>query len=109
MLAFWIEVKRRLKVGWAVIASIAGAAAVLAVYVWREKHRETEAAFARSQTKYTERVAAANAQAAIEIHVAATKEAGVRTELADIVRDPDGDRRRQRLLELAARVEGGKS
>lgn len=109
MLAFWIELKRRAKVSWAVIASLAGGAAILAAYFWRERHQQTEAAFERSETKYAERVAVANAQAAIEIHVASTKEAGVRTELAEIVRDPDGDRRRQRLLELAARVEGGKS
>lgn len=109
MLAFWIELKRRAKVSWAVIASLAGGAAILAAYLWRERHQQTEAAFERSETKYAERVAVANARAAIEIHTAQNKESAVRAELVEIDKDPDGDRRRQKLIELAARVEGTKS
>jgi hypothetical protein len=110
MLAFWIELKRRAKANWAVIAGVAISALVAAYALVRRKnealaHDVIDDVMATAK----EKVAAANAQAAIEIHVAATKEAGVHEELKAIVRDPDGDSRRQRMIELAARVEGRKS
>jgi formamidopyrimidine-DNA glycosylase len=111
MLAFWIELKRRAKASWAVFAALVAGALVVIGYALAKKktQAETHGHLDDLLAKTTERVAAANAQAAIEIHVAETKEVAVRAELTEIGQDPDGDRRRQRLIELAARVEGGKS
>lgn len=110
MLAFWFELKRRVKTSGAALLA-AGVSLLLAIaYLFTRRSQQ----HARATTMdpllehAAERVAAANARAAIEVHVAATKEAGVRKELVEIDQDPDGDRRRQRLIDLAARVEGRK-
>jgi hypothetical protein len=111
MLAFWIEIKRRLKTVWVVLAALAAGAVAVAAFALSRKKNQAAANERLDDVlgKAAEKVAVANARAAIEIHVAETKEAGVRAELQEIVRDPDIDQRSQRLIELAARVEGGKS
>jgi predicted nicotinamide N-methyase len=108
MLAFWIELKRRLKTaGWALLT--AGGALLLAVaylFTKRAKNRVRATTLDPMLEQAAQRTAAANARASIEVHIARTKEEAVRSELAAIDKDADGDSRRQRLIELAARVEG---
>jgi hypothetical protein len=111
MLAFWTELKRRVKTSGAALLAAGGALLLAVVYLFTRRSAEQR----RSPTldplldHATQVVAAANARAAIEIHVAHAKEGEVRKELVEIDKDPDGESRRQRLIALAARVEGGKS
>ena len=107
MLAFWIEFKRRLKTS-AVILATGGVTLLLAIaYLFTRKSKQYAGAITGGLLEHaTERIAAANARAAIEVHVARTKEADVHAELKAIDAEPDGDRQRQRLVELAEQVEG---
>lgn len=49
-------------------------------------------------------IAAANAQAAVEVSVARTKDAAVQSELTQILGDTDAKRRRRALISLSDRV-----
>lgn len=51
-----------------------------------------------------DRIAGANAQAAVEVAVARSKDVATRTELGKILEEPNGKRRRAGLVELARRV-----
>lgn len=103
----WTEVKRRLKSAWAALGvALLALGAAAALLLGRRRERQS----IETDTKIDEardRIAAANARAAIEIHVARAKDETVRAELADIAKDRDGQRKRQRLLELERRVRTG--
>ena len=58
------------------------------------------AAIAKASTE----IATANAQAAIEVTAARTKDAQVKAELREVVAIKDGKERRQKLADLGARV-----
>src|SRR5688500_18989638 len=97
MWEIWIEAKRRLKTGGAFLIA-AGAALGLAIwYVFSRRARSGQATERIDSVidLVEERIAAANARAAIEIHVARAKEETVVAELRAIDADPDGERRRQ--------------
>lgn len=106
MRSLWIEFVRRLKTVWAALL-IAGAALVAALlYLFTRRSRETTPSSDLSNIidHVDERVQAANAHAAIEIHVAETKSADVRAEQIAIAKDPDGPSRRQKMIALANRI-----
>lgn len=104
----WAEVKRRVVTSGSALVTALAAALLAIAYLFTKRSKERP----RSNTldpllEYqAQKVAAANARAAIEIHVASTKEQAVASELAEISRDADGPRRRQRLIELAEKIEG---
>lgn len=110
MLAFWLELKRRLKTSGAALLA-AGVSLLLAIaYLFSRRSKQQRTTTMDPMLEHVaERINAANARAAIEVHVARTKEADVHAELKEIDAEPDGERRRQRLIELADRVEGRKS
>lgn len=106
--AFWIELKRRVKTAsWALIG--AGVAVVMAtLYLFRKKSQDRPyaARMGPAIDNVHARIEAANARAKVEVVIAETKEKDVAAELRAIDADKDADNQRQRLIELAARVEG---
>lgn len=107
MRAFWTELVRRLKTARAALA-VAGAALVAALlYTLTRKSAGASGVSEHLDPVIDhsdERVAAANARAAIEIHVAETKNADVRAQLADIAKEKDARARRQRTIDLAKSI-----
>lgn len=101
----WTEVKRRLQSAWAACALALAAVGAAAVYLLRRRGPQEHMTWKLGD--FEARLNAANAEAAIKIHVARAKDETVRAELRDITKDKDGQRRRQRLLELERRVRKG--
>lgn len=107
MVELWSELKRRLKTsGAALLAALVSLALAIAyLFTKRSKERVRSTTLDPLLEHTADMVAAANARAAIEVAVARNKEATIVAELADIDRDPDGRRRRHRLIDLAEKVE----
>jgi hypothetical protein len=107
--AFWIELKRRVKTwGWAFIG--AGVAVVVAtLYLFRKKGQDRPGSEPLGPVleKVRARIEAANAEAKAKLDASAAKERREVDELSEIAEDPDGDRRRQRLIDAAARADKG--
>lgn len=104
----WSYVRRYWRI--AVGLLIGAFAIVLAVALFAGRKRKsvedvtTSEALADAIDIAKEHVAAARAQSAVEIAVARTQDAAIRTDLEAVLADPDGAARRRRLVELAKRV-----
>jgi hypothetical protein len=105
--AFWIELKRRVKTaGWALVG--AGVAALMAtLYLFRKKSQDRPYAerMGPAIDKVHARIEAANAEAKAKLDASAARERRDVDELSEIAEDPDGDRRRQKLIDAAARAD----
>lgn len=106
--AFWIEWKRRVKTwGWALVG--VGAAAVVAtLYLFRKKGQNRDDSvldMAVVHARIAARIEAANAEARAKLDASAAVERRDVEELSEIAEDPDGDRRRQKLIDAAARAD----
>ena len=107
MSALWPNLKRWGKFMVAAVVFAAVVAAALVVYFTRRK-REPDAGsrmFDAALDRASDRITEANAQAAVEIAIARTKDQALRHQLAVILDDPDGARRRASLVKLRRLVD----
>jgi hypothetical protein len=110
MSALWIRLRQGGKILWWVLPFLLIGLAYLA---WRLLKPKTKVALPTegadllqaSVLSVRDSIAAANAQAAVELSVARTKDAAVQGELKTILGDTDAKRRRRNLIALSGRVE----
>jgi hypothetical protein len=110
MNAVWIRLKQAGKILWWVLPFLLIGVAWL---VWRALKPQAKVALPTegadllqaSVLSVRDSIAAVNAQAAVEISVARTKDAAVQTELKTILDDTDAKRRRRALIALSGRLQ----
>lgn len=109
MTALWIRAKQGGKILWWILPFLLIG---LAWLIWKSLKPKAQTALPTegadllqtSVLAVRDSIAAANAQAAVEVSVARTKDAAVQTELTQILGDTDAKRRRRALISLSGRV-----
>ena len=91
------------KILWAVLVAAGGLIVVLLM-----TRRRTPAGLPATDiiaAEKRERVEAAKAEAAIRIEAAREREGTIKGQLAEVIKDPDGPRRRRNLIELSKLID----
>jgi hypothetical protein len=105
----WRLLRHRLHL---IVLAAAGMIATIAVFYRRRGHDAVAGPSLESARRQLAELQlkrqAADARLQLEEHVAATKDESNQRQIADALADPDGHRRRQRLIELEAHLLGNK-
>lgn len=94
---------------WSIIAASLAVVGVALIYLLRPKKAPEDqlaSSLDLARERAREKVAAAQARAEVEITIARDKDARGKGQLAAILADPDEERRRRQLIEMARRMRG---
>jgi hypothetical protein len=110
MTAFGIRLRRQGRLVAAAVAAAVTALALLLVWLISRSRQKNDPAvgpdepLARIRATFNERVAAANARAAVEATIAETRSAALEAELRAALSEKQASERRRRLAELGNRL-----
>lgn len=102
-IAFLVTCRAHAQILWAVLIAAGGAIVVL-LATRRRAGPEPPSLDIISANK-RERVEAAKAEAALRIEAARVREGTLKSELAEVLKDEDGPRRRRNLIELNKQID----
>jgi hypothetical protein len=101
--AFLAKARAHVKILWALLA--AGVSAIILLSLTRRRGDRPPRALESIEADKHQRVEAAKAEAALRIEAARVREGTLKGELAEVLKDTDGPRRRRNLIELGKQID----